>query len=292
MPRKAPTQITEMRMTMGNFERSLVTEIKTDIEKSIKIATIGAVAVPVTLGVGLIGGMGFLGYGLYQGLSSFGFGNITDEIGKELKDAKNNAWCWWTNKNRKFWGLDPVDCKGDETETPPSRREKERSEAEQLEYLQYREDRRKRTEQREAAQREKYNLTVEEQERRRQQYLDEETVFEHTSRPGSETDEEAAMRAARAAEAAERRAQEKAETDEQNRAERAKRIADREAAAAAAAAAAGNQEDDDGDPGGSQYGGGSSASGNDTNNDGDPDREGDGTAPSRQREGSNRGGRS
>ena len=107
MPRKAPSQVTEMRMTMGTYERNLVTEIKTDIEKSIKIAAVGAVAVPVTLGVGVVGGMGLLGYGLYQGLSSFGFGNITKEIGEELRDAKNNAWCWWTNKNRKFWGLEP-----------------------------------------------------------------------------------------------------------------------------------------------------------------------------------------
>ena len=283
-PRKAPDEVTEHRITFGNYERSLVTEIKNDIEKSIKVATIGAVAVPVTVGVGVIGGMGLLGYGLYQGLSSFGFGNITDEIGQELKDAKNNAWCWWTNKNRAFWGLDPIDCKKDKTETPPSRREKERSETEQLEYEQYREDRKRRTEQREAALRDKYNLTVEEQEQNKQEYIDDETVFDHTSRPGSETDEEAAMRAARAAEAAERRAQEEAEKDAQNRAERARRIAEREAAAAAAA----NQEDDDGDLGGSQYGGGSSASGNDTNNEGDRDESGN--APSRKEDADRRGG--
>jgi len=45
LPRKSLDSAIEHRITFGNYERALVTEIKTDIEKSIKIATVGAVAV-------------------------------------------------------------------------------------------------------------------------------------------------------------------------------------------------------------------------------------------------------
>jgi hypothetical protein len=70
MPRRAPDQVQEMRITFGNYEREFVTEVKNDIEKGVKIATITAAAVPVATVVGL----GLLGYGIYRGLDSFGFG--------------------------------------------------------------------------------------------------------------------------------------------------------------------------------------------------------------------------
>ena len=277
MPRKSLDSAIEHRITFGNYERALVTEIKTDIEKGVQIAAISAIAVPATLGIGLVGGMGLLGYGLYQGLSSFGFGNITKEIKDELRDAKDGAWCWWTNKNRKFWGLEPVDCTGKDPDIPPSRREKERTKAEQLEYERYREERRQRSEAREEKQRLAQGLTVAEWAEKKQEYIDEETVFEHTSRPNSQTDDEKAARAARAAAAAAereaQRQQDQRDHDAYTEERRRRKQEEKDAAAA-------NQEDDDGDPGGSQYGGGSSAGGNDTSNTGDRDESGN--APSRQ----------
>ena len=74
MPRRAPTEIVEQRITFGNYERQFVTEVKNEIEKGVKIATITAVAIPASIAIGTIGGLGLLGYGIYRGLDTFGFG--------------------------------------------------------------------------------------------------------------------------------------------------------------------------------------------------------------------------
>lgn len=268
MPRKSLDSAIEHRITFGNYERALVTEIKTDIEKSVKIAAVGAVAVPVTLGVGLVGGMGLLGYGLYQGLTSFGFGKITKEVGEELSDIKSNAWCWWTNTNRKFWGLKPVDCTKEDPDIPPSRRDRERTDQEQLEYEIYREERKARRQQREDAQRAEMGDAAYEQ-----MIADGSQYGGGSSR--SRSDEEQRAYEARQDE---KRAEQEA-ADAANRAAREERRRQRAAEA---------QDDDSGDIG-SSYGGGSTASGNEPNNDGERDESGN--APSRN-DGSNRGGRS
>ena len=62
MPRRAPDQVQEHRITFGNYERQFVTEVKADVEKTVKVATITAVAVPLAT----IGGFGLLGYGIYK----------------------------------------------------------------------------------------------------------------------------------------------------------------------------------------------------------------------------------
>ena len=69
-PRKAPNQVTEHRITFGNYERAFVTEIKTDIENAAKITAFSAVAVPVAS----VAALGVLGYGLYKGLNKVGDG--------------------------------------------------------------------------------------------------------------------------------------------------------------------------------------------------------------------------
>jgi hypothetical protein len=78
MPRRAPDQVQEMRVTFGNYEREFVTEIKNDVEKGVKIATITAVAVPASIVIGAIGGLGLLGYGIYRGMNSWAFGDALD----------------------------------------------------------------------------------------------------------------------------------------------------------------------------------------------------------------------
>jgi hypothetical protein len=80
MPRKAPDNVQEMRVTFGNYERQFVKEIKTDIETGVKIATVSAVAVPVVVGASAIVGAGLLGYGIYSGLNSFGLMDIKNPL--------------------------------------------------------------------------------------------------------------------------------------------------------------------------------------------------------------------
>ena len=70
MPRRAPTEIVEQRITFGNYERQFVTDIKNDVEKGVKIAAITAAAVPVATVVGL----GLLGYGIFKGGQLIGKG--------------------------------------------------------------------------------------------------------------------------------------------------------------------------------------------------------------------------
>ena len=103
MPRLAPTEIVEQRITFGNYERQFVTDIKNDVEKGVKIAAITAAAVPVATVVGL----GLMGYGIYKGASMIGKGlnefSAMDwkapSIVTDIKDA-------WTGIK---WGFDPTD---------------------------------------------------------------------------------------------------------------------------------------------------------------------------------------
>ncbi len=103
MPRRAPDQVQEMRVTFGNYEREFVTEVKNDIEKGVKIAAITAAAVPVAT----VAGLGLLGYGIYKGASMIGKGlnefSAMDwkapSIVTDIKDA-------WTGIK---WGFDPTD---------------------------------------------------------------------------------------------------------------------------------------------------------------------------------------
>jgi hypothetical protein len=102
MPRRAPDQVQEMRITFGNYEREFVTEVKNDIEKGVKIAAITAAAVPLAT----VGGLGLLGYGIYKGASMIGKGlnefSAMDwkapSIVTDVKDA-------WTGIK---WGFDPT----------------------------------------------------------------------------------------------------------------------------------------------------------------------------------------
>ena len=113
MPRRAPDGkgVTEHRITFGNYEREFVTEVKNDVEKTVKVAAISAVALPVSIGIG----GAFLGYGLWKGgleiskgLRNFqlldGIGldegesamgwltfGLYDDLAKAAKDAEDKA---------------------------------------------------------------------------------------------------------------------------------------------------------------------------------------------------------
>tara|TARA_R110000751_G_scaffold103921_2_gene199288 strand:+ start:108 stop:569 length:462 start_codon:yes stop_codon:yes gene_type:complete len=123
MPRRAPTEIVEQRITFGNYERQFVTEVKNDAEKALKVATISAVALPVSIGIG----GALLGYGLYKGGKQIGIGlrnfqlfddfldegesaigfltfGLYDDLAKHAKDKEN--------KSRAEQGLPPKEKKG------------------------------------------------------------------------------------------------------------------------------------------------------------------------------------
>jgi hypothetical protein len=81
MPRRAPDQVQEMRITFGNYEREFVTDVKNDIQKGVTIAAITAAAVPVAT----VAGLGLLGYGIYRGMNSWAFGDALDTAGSLAK---------------------------------------------------------------------------------------------------------------------------------------------------------------------------------------------------------------
>ena len=85
MPRRAPDEVTEHRITFGNYERALITEVKEDLEKSFKVATIAAVAVPFST----VTGLGLLGYGIYRGLDGFSFGALGNPFKGTIQAAKD-----------------------------------------------------------------------------------------------------------------------------------------------------------------------------------------------------------
>lgn len=104
MPRRAPDGkgVTEHRITFGNYERQFVTDIKNDIEKSVKVAAVTTVAVPTIAATGVIAGLGFLGYGIYRGLDGFSFG-VAKKLKDEWEDFKG-----WINPE-KDWSAEAMD---------------------------------------------------------------------------------------------------------------------------------------------------------------------------------------
>ena len=106
MPRKAPDQVQEMRITFGNYERQFVTEIKEDIETAAKVTAAASIAVPVITGVAVAGGLGMLGYGIYRGLDGFSFGlaNPLDGKWNDFKEWINPLPDDWTWEN-----MNPID---------------------------------------------------------------------------------------------------------------------------------------------------------------------------------------
>jgi hypothetical protein len=81
MPRLAPTEIVEQRITFGNYERQFVTDVKNDIQKGVTIAAITAAAIPLAT----VAGLGLLGYGIYRGMNSWAFGDALDTAGSLAK---------------------------------------------------------------------------------------------------------------------------------------------------------------------------------------------------------------
>lgn len=100
MPRKAPDNVQEMRVTFGTYERQFVTGIKEDIEKAAKVTAVATFAVPVITGAAAAVGFGVLGYGILKAGQSIGKGlnefsmldwntpDIIEDIGSGASKAK------------------------------------------------------------------------------------------------------------------------------------------------------------------------------------------------------------
>ena len=101
MPRRAPDKVQEHRITFGNYERQFVTEIKTDVEKTVKVAALSALAVPVSIGVA----GALLGLGLYKGGQMIGKGlnefQMLDWESVPIAAEVSDAW------QGVKWGIDP-----------------------------------------------------------------------------------------------------------------------------------------------------------------------------------------
>ena len=107
LPRKAPDNVQEMRITFGNYERQFVTDIKTDIEKTVKYTAISTVAVPAAIAIGTVGGLGVLGYGIYRGLNSFGFGIFADMV-EDAKAVGSVTWILLNKTLNPFYGTEEM----------------------------------------------------------------------------------------------------------------------------------------------------------------------------------------
>lgn len=94
MPRKAPDTVQETRITFGNYERQFVTEVKTDIEKAVKVAVVGSTVATVGTGLVVAGGVGYMGFFIMKGLQGFSLG-IDDAL--DPVTAWYNKWFKFTN---------------------------------------------------------------------------------------------------------------------------------------------------------------------------------------------------
>ncbi len=86
MPRRAPDKVQETRLTFGNFERQFITEVKTDIENTFKVAVVGSTVATVGTGLVVAGGVGYMGYFIMNGLKGFSLG---------LDDALDPLTSWY-----------------------------------------------------------------------------------------------------------------------------------------------------------------------------------------------------
>lgn len=120
MPRRAPDGqgVTEHRMTLGNFERQFIQEVKSDVETTVKFAGASVIALPVGVAIG----GAFLGYGMFKGaqyigagLSDFdilpdlGGGSVLGWLSFGLYDDLANAAKKEQAKNREEQGLPPIE---------------------------------------------------------------------------------------------------------------------------------------------------------------------------------------
>jgi hypothetical protein len=103
-------------MTLGTFERQFITEVKTDVENTVKFAGASVVALPIGVAIG----GAFLGYGFFKGaqyigagLSDFdmlpdlGGGSVLGWLSFGLYDDLANAAKEEQAKNREEEGLPP-----------------------------------------------------------------------------------------------------------------------------------------------------------------------------------------
>jgi hypothetical protein len=103
MPRRAPDGkgVTEHRITFGNYEREFVTDIKNDVEKTVKVAAITAAAVPLAT----VAGLGLLGYGIYKGATMIGKGLNEFQMldwslpGSKEWEAKTEGYSWYEKQS-------------------------------------------------------------------------------------------------------------------------------------------------------------------------------------------------
>ena len=95
MPRKAPTQVIEQRVTLGTHERAALARVLKAEERARTLEGIGAVAEPLAIGAGVITAayLGASAYRLVGGVADFATGGAYDRfmeflLGKEFNEKR------------------------------------------------------------------------------------------------------------------------------------------------------------------------------------------------------------
>jgi len=112
MPRRAPDGkgVTEQRVTLGTFERNLLTEAKTEVAEATKYRTTSIIAVPAITAIGSLIGFGLLGYGIYRGLDAFQehAAETVPEVLAKAKQGGKNVLTFGSEPGSPFLALNPL----------------------------------------------------------------------------------------------------------------------------------------------------------------------------------------
>ena len=76
MPRKAPTEVKEHRITLGNYEREQLNEVVDDLTNAAYISSVGNMLQPF----GELAGYGLIGLGIAYGMSKWSLGEIKEDL--------------------------------------------------------------------------------------------------------------------------------------------------------------------------------------------------------------------
>lgn len=91
MPRAAPTQVVEQRITLGTYERNELRRLERQAKVGLALSGVSAVAVPLAIGTSAVAvGLGLLGFGLGSDLDKDRIKELvigTQEVRRTRKDG-------------------------------------------------------------------------------------------------------------------------------------------------------------------------------------------------------------
>ena len=95
MPRAAPSQVVEQRITLGSYERNELRRLERQAKIGLGISGLSAVAVPLAIGTSAVAvGLGLLGFGLGSDLDKERLGDLvigTPDVRRTRKDGSEQV---------------------------------------------------------------------------------------------------------------------------------------------------------------------------------------------------------